>query len=175
MKGVLKLYKKMFRYGILIPVLTVSLISSANVSAKKHKAQHIGVSNVTSAVVLNVSHDEMGIYSEPEKDKTKKIGILYKNSMATVIDKDSEDDWYKIESGEVTGWIKKNEVISSKKDIDNYILGNMSDFAVNVTTKDATGQYASIKDLKHDNFSYKTIGEFKTKSKSIKFYKSPNT
>lgn len=175
MKGVLKLYKKMFRYGILIPVLTVSLISSANVSAKKHKAQHIGVSNVTNATVLNVSHDEMGIYSEPEKDKTKKIGILYKNSMATVIDKDSEDDWYKVESGEVTGWIKKNEVISGKKDVDSYILGNMSDFDVDVTTKDATGQYTSIKDLKHDNFSYTTIGEFKTKDKSIKFYKSPNT
>ena len=96
-----------------------------NTSSLKDISQEMEESKVKSSYdnkVVSYTLEELTIYSEPDL-KSEPVGIMYSGSEADVLERGEE--WSKIQSGKVTGYIRNVDVLfGSEAEVIASIIGN---------------------------------------------------
>lgn len=131
------------------------------------KASSINDLNIDSDTVLYNGDEYLSIRESPNSS-SREIGVLKKNSSAKRLD-ESDGDWIKVISGDITGWIFEPYTISGE-DLNNYVNNNIKLFDVKAQVKSTTGAYTSVDNLKEDYLSYLTKVSFK--DDNTKIYKT---
>lgn len=96
-----------------------------NTSSLKDISQEMEESKVKSSYdnkVVSYTLEELIIYSEPDL-KSEPVGIMYSGSEADVLERGEE--WSKIQSGKVTGYIRNVDVLfDSEAEVIASVIGN---------------------------------------------------
>lgn len=139
----------------------LSILAATPVTAKATTV------HIEKGSVVNATDKAVYIRKCANKDSDR-IGKLKPNSGAVKTGKEL-GNWIEVTSGEIQGYVNKNDVIEGKQ-LQDYISDNLKDFDVEVVTKKVTGQYLTKKNLKGDILDYEKKGTLQ--KDGIKLYKT---